>query len=110
MGGITLPNTKKKILYVGTNPSLYKEKGFQIIHWSLITTAPLMLRGRSLTRLLELVEECDIIILTSPFAVRCFFDIIRQHYPTSKELQKKRFAVIGRYTYQQLQKEGAYTR
>lgn len=85
------------ILYTGSNPQKYQSLG-HIIHWPMIhiTEAPLD-TAQTKARLQQL-DQYHMIMLTSRFAVKYFFAILRRFQIPLEELRLKDFIVIGQET------------
>lgn len=88
---------RQRILYTGTNPAKFKALG-DILPFPMIQISPAKLTKAEKKRLLTNLPRYDIILFTSRFAVKYFFEILKEgHYPLQR-LREKTFAAIGRET------------
>ena len=88
---------KRRILYTGTNPDKYSLFG-KIIHFPMIEIVKA--QGAKI-RVQEIVDQMniyDMILLTSRFSVKYFFEILKERDFDLNRLKSKRWIVIGRDT------------
>lgn len=96
---------RERILYLGTNPEKYKSLGTIIPH-PMIAISPAPIDPEDARNLLEGLPRTDMILLTSRFAVRYFFEFLRQQGFERKALRAVDFAVIGADTARALVNHG----
>lgn len=89
------------LLYVGTNPEKYKSLG-DLVHLPMIEIAEIKLQKEQRHRLIRNLEKYEIIILTSRFAVKFFFDLLAKEKFSKNNLRKIDFAVVGNDTAKEL--------
>jgi len=85
---------QKSIIYTGTNPEKYESLG-HIIHLPMIEISGVHIGAKDFKQLLTDLEHYDMILFTSRFGVRYFFEMINQHAASLKILEAKTFIVIG---------------
>ncbi len=95
---------KNHILYLGTNPQKYQALG-QLVHHPMIELIENPLTPQQIDQLREDLQKCDLVLLTSRFAVRFFMSLLKKHNLTDL-LSMKKIAVIGRDTEQALEQFG----
>ncbi|MCR4336413.1 MAG: uroporphyrinogen-III C-methyltransferase [Candidatus Omnitrophica bacterium] len=93
------------ILYLGTNPEKYRPLG-HIIHHPMIEITPSSLDRKMVEEILAQLPTYDMVLLTSRFAVRYFFDFLQQYDRAFDMIKTKKFAVIGDDTAYALQQRG----
>ncbi|OGX08159.1 MAG: hypothetical protein A2Z88_09215 [Omnitrophica WOR_2 bacterium GWA2_47_8] len=87
----------ENILYLGTNPSKYRNLG-RIIHFPVIEIA--VKDAPSLkAQLLKAIPGTDLTIFTSRYAVHAFFKSLGNNDSVMKSLRQMAFAVIGNETH-----------
>lgn len=92
-------------LYTGTHLERYEVLG-KIIHLPMIEIKPPKIPSQVQKRLLLKLREYDVILLTSTFAVKYFFDFLQEKRVSIPELAKKDFVVIGQRTAGALREQG----
>lgn len=104
MAGATIDlykaSKKPVLLHCGTHPEHYSRMG-QIIPWPTIDIKTSILNHEQLQALLKDIETSDLIILTSPNAVKHFLKTILP-YAQPDMLRQKIFVAIGQATAQRL--------
>lgn len=96
------PLTREKFLYTGTNPERYRSLG-QVVHFPMIKISEAHLGTTAIEKLVSSLDEYHIILFTSRFGVKYFFEFLQeQGYPLA-DLKIKDFIVIGKATAQALQ-------
>ena len=92
---------KENILYLGTNPKQYRHSG-NIIHLPMIEITAKKMSKQTIRRMLANLDKYHLILLTSRFGVRYFFDILKEEKYPIAQLRKIDFAVIGAATARKL--------
>ncbi len=87
---------QKALLHCGTNPELYTALG-RIVPLPMIEIKTVALDAVQCIRLNEDLVAADLVVLTSPSAVRHFMKLILGLRPL-EDVKVKAFAVIGRHT------------
>lgn len=95
---------KATYLHCGLNPELYSHLGV-IIPWPMIDISAIDYSAKQLKQLAEDFDACDMIVLTSPNAVKFFVPMIVK-IKTLKEVQAKIITVIGKHTLGLLEEYG----
>jgi len=90
-----------KILYTGTNPEKFKPLG-PIVHLPMIQIEQARLQASQIQGLVSSLHRYDMILLTSRFAVKYFFQILEKEHYDLANLKAKNFLVIGQSTAQAL--------
>lgn len=95
---VSLYKSKSTLTYLhcGLNPELYAHLGV-IVPWPMIDITPVEFSSGDLERLGRDFDASDMIILTSPNAVKYFVPLIFK-IRSSAQVQAKIIAVIGKYT------------
>ena len=88
-------------LYTGTNPQQFKLLG-KILHLPMIHLQQAALKPAIVNRLIDDLDQCDMVIFTSRFAVTSFFHILDGRHDDLHRLREKDFIVIGKNTAQAL--------
>ncbi len=92
-------------LYTGTHLERYEAFG-KMIHLPMIEIQPPKIPIQVQKRLLEKLMTYDVILLTSTFAVKYFFDFLEQKRVSIPELANKDFVIIGQRTAGALRERG----
>ena len=99
------PAPAPRVLYTGTDPQQFHAAG-EVIPFPMIEIAPAKLTaGRIKTLLTDLVSY-DIILFTSKFGVKYFFELMAREGYAAKKLSQKTFVAIGRATAKAFAQEG----
>ncbi|VAX37379.1 hypothetical protein MNBD_UNCLBAC01-909 [hydrothermal vent metagenome] len=85
------------ILYTGTNPKAYQSFG-DMIHFPMIEITAAVLSNAQLKSLIDKLPEYSMILLTSRFGVKYFFQLLNQQHYSMENLKKKQFIIIGKTT------------
>lgn len=85
------PHNVSTVLYTGTNPERYTNFG-NIIPWPMIEIKKKVLNKKKLAQLKRLAASCDLILLTSRFGVKYFFELARKE---KMAINHKKFITIG---------------
>ena len=92
---------KENILYLGTNQKQYWHLG-NIIHLPVISITAKKMSDQAISRMLANLDKYQLILLTSRFGVKYFFEILKKKkYPIAR-LRQVDFAVIGEATTRKL--------
>ena len=91
----------KTVLYTGTNPQKYKRLG-KLVHLPMIEITPVEFTRNKRISFLKAFQASDMVLLTSRFAVRFLFDILKKERIGARSLQDKPFITIGRETAREL--------
>lgn len=94
----------KTILYTGTYPEQYQGLG-DVIHWPMIELRPVKLSASLSRKIVKKFPQYEMILLTSRFGVKYFFEFIKKH-KLNTDLKDKIFIVIGKHTAEVLRHEG----
>ncbi len=93
------------ILYLGTHPEKYRSLG-RILHFPMIEIRGIKFTRKFRQTIFKDLDDCDLVILTSPHAVQYFFAFLKSHeYPVAR-LQQIDFVVVGYETKAALRQEG----
>ena len=90
-----------RILYTGTNPEKFKPLG-PIVHLPMIQIEPIQLQADQIQELMSSLHRYDMILFTSRFAVKYFFQILEKQNYDLTGLKQKNYLVIGESTAQAL--------
>ncbi len=93
---------RESVLYLGTHPEKYKSLG-KIIHHPMIEISPIDSESLEWKTILRDLSAYDIILLTSPWAVYHFFDLLAKNKIVVTDSS---FAVIGQDTAFELTQKG----
>lgn len=93
-------NLKKTFLHCGTHPQLYQTLG-NIISWPMIDITPISFNAQERDVLGQEFDQSQIVILTSPTAVKTFMPFISS-FRTQTQIKSKIFAVLGQHSAQTL--------
>ncbi len=94
-----------RILYLGTHPEKYQTLG-RIVHLPMIEISGLDIKPSQARTILKKLRQADLIVLTSPHAVRYFFEFLGKNRYPKQNLRTVEFAVVGRETSAALLAEG----
>jgi uroporphyrinogen III methyltransferase/synthase len=97
----------KAILYTGTNPTKYRYLG-KLIHWPMIDITQRKFTAEETKSLLNNLVACDMILLTSRFAVKFLIELLYRAKFDLKTLSTKSVIAIGQDTAQLLRFYGLY--
>lgn len=97
----------KKILFLGTHPQEYRSLG-QLIHWPMIKIAPVKFTASQRNKMLHILADSKMVLLTSEYAVEFFFKLLSQRAKDIAIIKNKDFAVIGGHTAQALLDKGVH--
>lgn len=92
---------RPRILYTGTDPERYQALG-HIVAFAMIEIAPAQPEAAALKTLLTNLVDYDIILCTSKFAVKYFFELLKREGYDLSHLNTKTFAAIGKTTAKEL--------
>ena len=84
------------LLFTGTHPEQYEAIG-HITHFPMIKISGMIFSDEEIDLLLKDIYECDIVLFTSMYGVKYFFDFLRKN-GDDKVLMGKLFFVIGHHT------------
>ena len=101
------PQTSKDILFLGTHPHEYRSLG-QLIHFPMIKISPVTFGRSQKENLLRVLNDSQIVLFTSEYAVECFFKFLTKWDKRRESIQNKDFAVIGGHTAQALLDQGVH--
>jgi len=90
-----------KILYTGTDPEKFKPLG-SIVHLPMIQIEQAHMEADRIQELMSSLHQYDMILLTSRFAVKYFFQILEKQNYDLTSLVHKKFLIIGKSTAQAL--------
>lgn len=99
------PLVASSILYTGTNPGKYQTLG-NMVHFPMIEISQVAFSPERLQSLLEELNSCDIILLTSRFGVNYLFKLLKKNNYNLLRLREKNWIVIGQETKTALKKQG----
>lgn len=85
------------VLYTGTHPEKFKSLG-RIVHFPMIAISEAPLPQERIQVLMKNLAGYDMILFTSRFAVRYFFEILKRQKYDILNLRGKDFVVIGQNT------------
>jgi uroporphyrinogen III methyltransferase/synthase len=88
---------KINVLYTGTHPEKHGALG-HLIKFPMISISRTKLSGQERKHLHKAMEESHIILFTSYFGVRSFFEWIKENKVSKANLRTKDFVVIGKGT------------
>ena len=88
---------RERILYLGTNPGKYTSLGKIIFH-PMITISPVEVAKEVVETTLRTLSEYQMILFTSRFAVKYFFELLKKENISFENLRTMDFAVIGETT------------
>ena len=97
---------RTRILYTGTDPEQFRAYG-EVIPFPMIEITPAKLTAGRIKTLLTNLSGYDIILFTSKFGVKYFFELLAREGYATKKLRPKIFVAIGQATAGALAKEGA---
>lgn len=88
---------KEGILYTGTNPKKYARLG-KVFHFPMVEIIENNLDEQIVSKLIADLDQYHLILITSRFAVRYFFNLLEQNKFPISDLKIKDFIVIGKDT------------
>ena len=96
------------VLYTGTNPALYRKKGMKLIHFPMIRLEKIAFSKKSLESFVDKLRAASMILFTSRFTVRFFFEILNEagHAVDQAAYGPKAVIAIGPVTAQALREAG----
>lgn len=97
-------SNKKKILYTGTDPQLYENLG-EIYNYPLIKIKSITV-SEEIKKTLNNIEKYKLIIFTSKFGVKYFFEILLNNNIDIRSLKDKKIVTIGQRTAMVLKRYG----
>lgn len=100
------PLHQKTILFLGTHPREYRSLG-RLIHLPMIQISPVSFSVQERKAFLSVIEESDLVLLTSEYAVEHFFAFLEKHN-ARQTVGTKDFVVIGGHTAQALLNHGVH--
>lgn len=99
------PAPVPRVLYTGSDPGEFRARA-EVISFPMIEITPAKLTaGRKKTLLTNLINY-DIILFTSKFGVKYFFELLAREGYAAKKLSKKTLVAIGQSTAKALAREG----
>ncbi len=99
------PALVPRVLYTGSDPGEFRVRA-EVIPFPMIEITPAKLTaGRKKTLLTNLINY-DIILFTSKFGVKYFFELLAREGYAAKKLSKKTFVAIGQSTAKALAQQG----
>ena len=96
---------RTRILYTGTDPEQFRAYG-EVIPFPMIEITPAKPTAGRIKTLLTNLSGYDIILFTSKFGVKYFFELLAREGYATKKLRPKIFVAIGQATAGALAKEG----
>ncbi|MBI5416153.1 MAG: uroporphyrinogen-III C-methyltransferase [Candidatus Omnitrophica bacterium] len=99
------PAPVPRVLYTGSDPGEFRARA-EVIFFPMIEITPAKLTAVRIKRLLTDLVHYDIILFTSKFGVKYFFELLAREGYAAKKLSKKTFVAIGQSTAKALAKEG----
>lgn len=96
---------RNTFLYTGTHVERYEALG-EIVHLPMIEIKPPKLSVQIQKKLLDKLMRYDVILLTSYYAVKHFFDFLEEKRVSIPELANKDFVIIGQRTAGALRERG----
>lgn len=105
--GLWRPSSRAggRILYTGTDPEKFRLLG-HVVHLPMIQITKAALEPRKVKAVIEHLDQYSMILLTSRFAVKYFFEILHEQDYNLSHLKGKDFLVIGQTTAQALRQRG----
>lgn len=97
--------SEQTILYTGTNPEKYSVLG-RVIPFPMIQIRPKIFSSQEVAERIQQLSKCQIILLTSQFGVKYFFEFLNENHVSMDAVSSKKFLVIGRHTAQALEDYG----
>jgi len=95
----------KLILFTGTHPKNYESSG-QLIHWPMIHIEKASIETECMKSLMDEMDHFDMILFTSRYAVKYFFESFEQQGFPLTRFKTKKLIVIGQHTADVLQEAG----
>ncbi len=99
------PARAPRVLYTGTDPRQFHAAG-EVIPFPMIEITPAKLTGGQTKTLMTNLSGYDIILFTSKFGVKYFFELLAREGYAAEKLSPKIFVAIGQATAKALAQEG----
>ncbi|MBI5149443.1 MAG: uroporphyrinogen-III C-methyltransferase [Candidatus Omnitrophica bacterium] len=99
------PAPAPRVLYTGSDPAQLRAAG-EVVPFPMIEITPAKLTAGRIKTLLTNLVNYDIILFTSKFGVKYFFELLVKKGYAAKKISQKTFVAIGRATAKALAQEG----
>jgi uroporphyrinogen III methyltransferase/synthase len=105
--GLWRPSSRARgrILYTGTNPDNFRLLG-DVVHWPMIRITKAVIDPCQVKAMIQNLTRYSMILLTSRFAVKYFFEFLQEQNYDLSCLKGKDFFVIGQTTARALRRRG----